>query len=359
MRKILMAVLLALLPALAGAQPASMFPQSFPFCGGTGCQFNAPILLPDGNLTNPAMSFASQPGIGFNLVGTTGVELVSLAGHRIYMSNATLRMGANLAFGWAVSNDAVGANIDTALWRDAANTLALRNGGTAGAAVPQTFNVYNFCDGAACATGYERGAFRFATNRLEISTEVGGTGTARNIYIGAAGGRLYVANGYFQPSNNEGADLGDGSGAISWKSVYQTRATMGYKQKTINDASATAFDRLALPQTLGTNMTTGVLLYHVHCDNGTMTTYADRSGEVAFSCNNIGGTEACVFDTTTAQTATQAATYALAVPTWTATGGTDTVDLNANVDCTGVVGPTNMYIRWRLNILTPQTETPQ
>lgn len=125
----------------------------------------------------------------------------------------------------------------------------------------------------------------------------------------------------------------------------------GYVQtKPIADASATAFHRLALTQNVGGNMTGGHLLWHVHCDNGTLGTYADRYGDTMLSCNNISGTEACVFDTT-AQQVTQAATYSLAAPAFTATGGTDTVDLNVNADCAGVVGPVNMWLRYRFDIL--------
>jgi hypothetical protein len=80
---------------------------------------------------------------------------------------------------------------DTILRRDAANTLALRNGENA-----QAFNVYNtFTD----ASNYERGFVKWNANVLEIGTEAAGTGVNRNVYIRtngsiqkAAGGSAYA-----------------------------------------------------------------------------------------------------------------------------------------------------------------------
>lgn len=75
---------------------------------------------------------------------------------------------------WTDTNDTSGTQ-DVKLVRDAANTLAQRNGTS-----PQAFRVYNtFTD----ASNYERGFFRWNTNTLEIGAEAAGTGTARNISI--------------------------------------------------------------------------------------------------------------------------------------------------------------------------------
>lgn len=59
---------------------------------------------------------------------------------------------------------------DLTIVRDAANTLAQRNGVNA-----QAFNLYNtYTD----ASNYERGFMRYVSNRLEIGHEAAGTGTA-------------------------------------------------------------------------------------------------------------------------------------------------------------------------------------
>jgi hypothetical protein len=72
-----------------------------------------------------------------------------------------------------------GASADVILARDAANTLALRNGTNA-----QAFRVYNtFTD----ASNYERGFFQWSSNILRIGAENAGTGSSRAVEIFAAG----------------------------------------------------------------------------------------------------------------------------------------------------------------------------
>jgi len=82
------------------------------------------------------------------------------------------------AIGWLNSANVGSASIDNAsclLYRDAANTLALRNGTNA-----QTFRVYNtYTD----ASNYERGVMGWTTNELIIGTEAAGTGSDRVLKI--------------------------------------------------------------------------------------------------------------------------------------------------------------------------------
>ena len=76
---------------------------------------------------------------------------------------------------WSSSATNAGSTADVILRRDAANTLALRNGASA-----QTFNVYNtFTD----ASNYERGKIAWSSNVLQIGTEKAGTGTARALEL--------------------------------------------------------------------------------------------------------------------------------------------------------------------------------
>ena len=100
-------------------------------------------------------------------------------------------------------NDGLGAS-DLFLLRDAANTLAQRNGVNA-----QTFRLYNtFTD----ASNYERAKFEWASNVLRIGTEKAGTGTARNLEFQTDGTtRLTVAS----DGNRIGIGAGPGSAGIS------------------------------------------------------------------------------------------------------------------------------------------------
>lgn len=74
------------------------------------------------------------------------------------------------------------------LWGEAANTLALRNGGTSGSPVPQTFNIYNWTDG----TNFERASLGWATNNFQLLVNAGGTGNQRGLQIGMAGSGGFI-----------------------------------------------------------------------------------------------------------------------------------------------------------------------
>ena len=64
---------------------------------------------------------------------------------------------------------------DLVLERDAANTLAQRNGTNA-----QAFNIYNtYTD----ASNYERGTLKWDTNEFVVGTEAAGTGTKRDLKV--------------------------------------------------------------------------------------------------------------------------------------------------------------------------------
>ena len=92
-------------------------------------------------------------------------------------------------FGWWSVNDiAAGGVIDLVLARDAANTLAQRNGVNA-----QTFNIYNtFTD----ASNFERGFVRWSAGVLQIGTAGNGTGVPnRNVEISIGSATRWIFNG--------------------------------------------------------------------------------------------------------------------------------------------------------------------
>lgn len=88
----------------------------------------------------------------------------------------------------------LGWSTDLKLVRDAANTLAQRNGTN-----PQTFRIYSTTD--AGISNYERGSLDFTTtaNRLSLVTTAAGTGVSRDIQIRAGGNNLFLgASGALQ-----------------------------------------------------------------------------------------------------------------------------------------------------------------
>lgn len=98
-----------------------------------------------------------------------------------------LRLGSTTTFGWASTASPADAISDTVLVRDAANTLAQRNGVNA-----QTFRVYNtFTD----ASNYERGVVAWSSNALRIATENAGTGSSRTIQLYPSSGNVDIIDG--------------------------------------------------------------------------------------------------------------------------------------------------------------------
>jgi hypothetical protein len=83
-------------------------------------------------------------------------------------------------------------NSDVRLWRDAANTLALRNSTAA-----QTFRVYNTFLGTTANEWFEID-WKVSAGTVRLFTMHGGTGVARNIDI-SAGGTLFFGAGTSSP----------------------------------------------------------------------------------------------------------------------------------------------------------------
>lgn len=98
----------------------------------------------------------------------------SAAGQPVFGVRASARLYIQAATNIEWGGTSVSAG-DLVLARDAANTLAQRNGVNA-----QAFNIYNtYTD----ASNYERGFVRWSTNVLTIGTEAAGTGSSRPVSI--------------------------------------------------------------------------------------------------------------------------------------------------------------------------------
>lgn len=144
-----------------------------------------------------------QTGVGFPLVVNVNAQLSS-----IRVNNIQFAPG------------------DLLLERDAANTLAQRNGTSA-----QTFRVYNtFTD----TSNLERGGFRWSSNVLEVFTDALGTGTSRAIRLVPAGAMMLrglFASSAGAPTTTEFPTSGDwglhkntGTGTVSL--VYNDGGTI-------------------------------------------------------------------------------------------------------------------------------------
>lgn len=145
--------------------------------------------------------------------------------------------------------------VELALERDAANTLALRNGVNA-----QAFHVYNtYTD----ASNYERGFIRYSSNVLQIGHEFAGTGATRNVALRYGGQDRLILNGNgieFAPAGATRA-IFSSSGALVTRSIVALSADqIGFSSSTttgVNNTNDTAIARSAAAVLSVTNGSTG------------------------------------------------------------------------------------------------------
>ncbi len=178
----------------------------------TGTSFVAP----DGSDASPSFTFGTSQ---------TGMYRDS-GGGRIRFA-----VGGNFAADLGINSLGVrsdtgtltfGNSGDVILARDAANTLAQRNGTNA-----QTFRVYNtYTD----ASNYERGILAWESNALFVGTQAAGTGTVRDIFL-RRGGTTYLclgstfglwninSSGHFVAGTDNTYDIG-ASGATRPRTIY-------------------------------------------------------------------------------------------------------------------------------------------
>ncbi len=124
--------------------------------------------------------------------------------------NGMFQVPPTAEIGWNSAADFLG-NSDVRLFRDAANTLALRNGANA-----QGFNIYNtYTD----ASNYELGRLLWSGNSLLIQTLSAGTGSVRSIIVQSGSGNLFLSNTHFLFSIDNDKDIG-ASGANRPRRVY-------------------------------------------------------------------------------------------------------------------------------------------
>ena len=185
------------------------------------------------NLSLSGASGATIAGGGANAI-LFATESVYRAAYRATYFNLAANMALGFSSDTAFSVGSV-TDPDTVLRRDAANTLAQRNGVNA-----QAFNLYNtYTD----ASNYERGFMRFVSNTLRIGTEKLGTGAARNLEFQVDGttkmsintGGAVVANTAFYGAT--------GSTYFGWaNSALMTSPSVGVIR--LNNFAETDFNRV-------------------------------------------------------------------------------------------------------------------
>jgi hypothetical protein len=293
------------------------------------------LLLPDGSVAAPSLGFSSAPTYGIFLLGGTNVEHVIAGVRCLSVSSSTLAFFGDLI--------AFGGSIDTRLYAEAANTLALRND-----TATQTFNIYNtYTD----VNNYERLQISYPdATTVQIATISAGSGSPQNLRLGSENGLIELASttANFYPITTDSAVLGGASNL--WKTVYIARSIEGSKSKALTEADTT-FVTIALPQTAGSNYCGGECIYTVYAADAT--DFQSISGVLKFAAINKAGAETVTYADvqTTAAVSTGTLTAALS-----AVAGADTIVLKVNPASS--LTQTTLTIQYRLDMPQPNTVTP-
>ena len=137
---------------------------------------NASITL---NSTVSTGGFRFGNGVAGLYSQSGGAMVADNNGGALFVRTSGISLRTAATVGWSSSTDPTIAP-DTILARDASNTLALRNGGTAASPVPQNLRVYNWYTDSSNSV---RSGLRFASNVAELYAEAIGTGVQPQLGI--------------------------------------------------------------------------------------------------------------------------------------------------------------------------------
>jgi len=217
--------------------------------------------------------------IAFSLGGTDrwsfGNTTTSGRGLILNLPNNAVHINSNLEFGWA-SGTAGDAAADVRLFRDAANTLALRNG-----ALAQTFNVYGTY--SAAGANYARLALTCALDgNATISTQALGTGVAGTVSING----VPVGLG----KGNISTSVAIGSGALNANTTGSNNLALGantlFLSTTATFNSALGENALRETTTGSFNVALGASAMQLNSTGASNTAVGVTAGAYAFN----GGT---------------------------------------------------------------------
>lgn len=182
--------------------------------GWSGTITGGTIAVADGTAGAPSITFANSTGTGFYRpagsaigISTGGTPAMSLN----YQAGGYFEAYAAGAYTFSPTTDPT-ALPDVLLVRDAANTLALRNGTN-----PQDARFYNTYSSA--GTNFERLniSWQANSNIASIYTTAGGTGTVRQLFLGtsnANNGWLVSTSGHLLGYADNSFDMGDATHRI-------------------------------------------------------------------------------------------------------------------------------------------------
>ena len=213
--------------------------------------FSGSAQLPAGSVGSLALRMdVSTYGLYKGATQGGGAVITTCAGVGVFAVGQNNGIGV-VNIGPYCFSTAINATADLILARDAANTLAQRNGTNA-----QTFRIYNTTD--AGIANYERGFLKWDSNVLKIGTEKDGTGTARalelqtdgttRLTIGSTGGISASNTITITPSSTSGYGVTVTGGGVGGNLRLRNGTGFGFiASSTLNygwssDADANSYD---------------------------------------------------------------------------------------------------------------------
>ena len=169
-----------------------------PLAGGT---MTGALTLPAGSSATPALSFGGNAGLWYDSgAGFIGVRGYASTNTDIAIGNGTVRMRSSESFGWSLGLDPAVSGSDLILYRDAAATLAQRNGTNA-----QTLRVYrSYTDGS----NYSRLAATWNTSTALLMAEGLGTEKDGNVAFNDEALATGATRGYIMVPSAAGVSTG-------------------------------------------------------------------------------------------------------------------------------------------------------
>ena len=226
---------------------------------------NALLIDSDGQATFTIKNTSGTPSLQIAKFGSSSIQITTTATFSIGSSASSLTLNANagsspIYAAGSYLNIGSSANNDVQLSRDAANTLALRNGANA-----QTFNLYGtYTD----ASNYERLSLYFSgSNDFALSTSKAGTGSNRSLTFETYGAATFTIAAQTIATSNDGffswSSTSSSRGSTDTRLYRDAAGIVGVRGSSSTTGAALSFVEQTAPAAPATN---GVRIYAE--DNG-------------------------------------------------------------------------------------------
>lgn len=317
-------------------------PQNLGALAKTGGTMTGVILVGDGTVSAPSIALSGDTDTGlYGASGTAQIRLANNGADTFLVGTGAVQLATGHYLGWA-PGATITATADIQVKRNAARRLDITADSTNAASVRILGNGTT------------------ATRYLSLSND-GTDGTISvplgNIYIDAATNTQFKIGGTSEwtltssalaPTTTNADTLGTSSLLV--KDAYVSTSIQGTRSKDLTEGNPTGFVRISVAQD---SYVSGYVDYVIYARQNASNAQA-RAGVVHFVAINLAGTESVTLFRPDGQTTVDNTTDAVVVSggtltnTFTATGGTDAFDINANA--TSSLAQVTLLIQYRVVI---------